>query len=564
MSLLSDKQKESILNCHARLNIWEGSVRSGKTFASIVAFLQAIISGPPGQALICGVSREAIQRNVMPDLCGLLGVQLPTSKSNQMQILGRTINIVGANDERAQGKIKGATLIYAYCDEITELPESFFTMLLSRLSVAGARLFGTTNPDNPYHWFKVKYLDRTDLDMNRWKFKLPDNPSLPESYVENLKKEYAGLWHKRLIEGEWCLADGTVYDIFDEEEHVIDGPPGVAQSYHVGVDYGTTNPTAFLLVGYNPRLFPNLWVESEYYYDSVKEMARKVDSDYAQDMQDWLPMMPPEGIYIDPAAASLQEELRRAGVANVLHADNDVINGIQRVTTLLANGTLKICRNCVNTIREIQSYTWDSKASDRGEDKPKKAHDHCFTADTKVLTLFGEKPISEIKKGEYVWTRTGWNPVIKTWHSVEPKEVFTYSIVDHQLTATPNHPVITEGREVPISKLNRNHVIYVLNKHTNKNDKEKIILNAVPAKVSSKDAGKQIVYNLTVANSPEYLANGVLVHNCLDALRYVIFTRFGVAVEADISSHDLEKSYRRAMGKSLIMPKVFQQPGFPR
>lgn len=36
----------------------------------------------------------------------------------------------------------------------------------------------------------------------------------------------------------------------------------------------------------------------------------------------------------------------------------------------------------------------------------------------------------------------------------------------------------------------------------------------------SKAEPKQAVYNLTVANTPEYFAQGVMVHNC-DALRYV-------------------------------------------
>lgn len=30
------------------------------------------------------------------------------------------------------------------------------------------------------------------------------------------------------------------------------------------------------------------------------------------------------------------------------------------------------------------------------------------------------------------------------------------------------------------------------------------------------------VYNLTVAGQPEYFANGLLVHNCADALRYLL------------------------------------------
>jgi hypothetical protein len=35
------------------------------------------------------------------------------------------------------------------------------------------------------------------------------------------------------------------------------------------------------------------------------------------------------------------------------------------------------------------------------------------------------------------------------------------------------------------------------------------------------DAGSAPVYNLTVANQPEYFANGVLVHNC-DALVWAL------------------------------------------
>jgi hypothetical protein len=40
--------------------------------------------------------------------------------------------------------------------------------------------------------------------------------------------------------------------------------------------------------------------------------------------------------------------------------------------------------------------------------------------------------------------------------------------------------------------------------------------------VAVRDAGTARVYNLTVAGAPEFYANGVLVHNCMDAERYAI------------------------------------------
>ncbi|MCL6626020.1 hypothetical protein [Alicyclobacillus shizuokensis] len=88
-------------------------------------------------------------------------------------------------------------------------------MLTSRLSVPGAKFFGTTNPDNPFHWLKVGYLERSGMDLKVWHFELEDNLNL-EQYVENLKREYTGRWYKRFIQGLWVQADGAVYDMWDE------------------------------------------------------------------------------------------------------------------------------------------------------------------------------------------------------------------------------------------------------------------------------------------------------------------------------------------------------------
>jgi len=334
--------------------------------------------------MIVGVSRDAIQRNVLSEICGMAGVRIPTPKSTQINILGRTVYLVGANDERAQRRIQGSTLALAYVDELTLIPQGFFKMLLSRLSVADAQLFATTNPDSPFHWLKEEFLDREGVDDNlnlkTFKFKLPDNPSLTTEYINSLKAEYSGLWYKRYIDGDWVLAEGLVYDFFDEELHIIDKPPGRAKEYIVGVDYGTTNPTVFLKIGFNPECYPNIWIEDEYYYDSRKFNRQKSDTEYVEDYLRWMGIKKPDAIYIDPSAASLQVELEHQGVHNICNADNDVVNGIRFVGNLISNGTLKICRNCKNLIKEFQTYRWDEKASTRGEDKPLKESDHALDA----------------------------------------------------------------------------------------------------------------------------------------------------------------------------------------
>lgn len=331
--------------------------------------------------MIIGKSLDTIKRNILSELMNFLGLDVRYYGGDRyINLWGRKIWVVGANDERAVQKIQGATLAGAYVDEAALIPESFWVMLLSRLSVPGAQLFATTNPDSPFHWLKAKVLDEDTLDLKSWHFVLEDNPALDEHYKENLKKEYKGLWYQRYIEGLWVLADGTIYDFFDPKLHVMPFVPSSRAKYYIcGVDYGTTNPCAFTLIGYNPEHYPNMWVEKEYYWDSVKENRQKTDTEYAEDLIKFTSDLPSslKDIYLDPSATSFKAELMRQGVRNIApETNNEVLDGIRFVSGLLANGALQVHGSCKNMIKEFGSYVWSSKARERGVDEPTKRSDH--------------------------------------------------------------------------------------------------------------------------------------------------------------------------------------------
>lgn len=379
---LSRKQALSIRNSDARYNVWVGAVRSGKTFASLLRFEQFCLHGPPGDFAIIGKSRDAIKRNVLGPLTDLLGgrFQYWLGKS-EAKLYNRTIHLIGANDERAETKIRGCTLAGIYMDEITILPRSIFDMSKSRLSITGAKLFGATNPDSPFHWLKTEMIDRSDeLDVKVFDFNLDDNPSLDESFKINLNKEYTGLWHDRFIKGLWVLAEGTIFDFFDKELHVIDFPPGAADYYVCGVDYGTANPCCFALIGYSDKTFPNRWLEREYYYDSRKLLRQKTDTEYASDLTKFLSGYNVRTIYLDPSALSFKTELHRQGFSGIVEAENDVLDGIRYHSICLSNGTYKVCRPCAKSIEEYSTYRWDAKAAQSGVEKPIKENDHAMDA----------------------------------------------------------------------------------------------------------------------------------------------------------------------------------------
>jgi PBSX family phage terminase large subunit len=404
---LVGKQRASVELATARINLWEGSVRSSKTVSSLIRWLQYTRTGPPGNLAMIGKTERTLKRNVIDPLIDMLGKKRckPNWGDGELMLLGRRIYLAGANDERANEKIRGLTLAGAYVDEVSLLPESFWAMLLTRLSVEGAQLFGTTNPDNPNHWLLRDFLSRPAvwlrhdgtieratgdaLDLARFSFRLADNPSLPASYVAALAREFTGLWRLRFVEGLWVVAEGAIYDCLDstpDADQVVTTLPVGLTDWTLAIDYGTTNPFVALLVGVaEPHAGqPALYVAREWRWDSKRQRRQLTDAEYSAELRKVLTRwtlelgqdVTPDRIYVDPSAASFTAQLWRDGWSGVHHADNAVVDGIRATASLLAGGWLKIHASCTGLIEEMTGYVWDTKAAAIGEEKPVKVADH--------------------------------------------------------------------------------------------------------------------------------------------------------------------------------------------
>jgi len=333
-----------------------------------------------------GESTDSLYRNVIEDFIRILG---PTkAKYIQSAKGGPQFIIKNGKEEKVcycrgtakannEADIRGLTIGGWYADEVTLHHETFVKQAINRMSLEGARAFWTTNPDNPFHFIKVEFMDKAkEKGYKLWHFTLDDNLTLSEEYKENLKKAYSGLWYKRFIEGLWILAEGVIYDMFSKEEHVISAAPRGFERYIIGVDYGTGNPTVFLKIGI---LKGNYYVLDEYYYSGRETGFQKTDGEYADDFQKFIKGLSGYTIYIDPSAASFIVELKKRGI-KVKKANNSVLDGIRTVGNLLSRGKLFVLQNCKRTIEEFSVYSWDPKAAQKGEDKPLKEHDHAMDA----------------------------------------------------------------------------------------------------------------------------------------------------------------------------------------
>lgn len=391
LAAFSPKQVRSVHGAGQvdQIALWSGAVRSGKTLASLLAFLIAVAAAPmQGLIVITGKTLQTIERNVIEPLqdVALFGVfadqVVHTQGAGVAYVLGRRVELIGANDVRAQGKIQGATMCLAYADEASLLPKGFWLMLLSRLSVPGARLLATTNPDGPGHWLRKDFiLHARAVGMRVWKFQLSDNPSLTPEFVARLRRQYVGLWYRRYILGEWCLAEGAVYDMWDPRRHVVDILPPIQRWIALGIDHGTTNPFAALLLGLGRDR--RLYLTHEWRYDSKRSARALADVEYSERLRGWLASIEhggvtgvhPDWTVVDPSAASFVAQLYRDGFTPTL-ADNSVVGRIRMISSLLAVDLLKVHRRCTGWIDEVPGYSWDPDKALKGEDAPIKTDDH--------------------------------------------------------------------------------------------------------------------------------------------------------------------------------------------
>jgi PBSX family phage terminase large subunit len=258
-------------------------------------------------------------------------------------------------------------------------------MIDSRLSLPHSRGFAAMNPSHPKH--KVKqWIDKSiqgDPNYYSLHFTLSDTPYVAEDYKNRIRDSSTGIFHKRNYLGLWCLAEGAIFDFFEPKIYVTSKPPAAAEYWVAGIDYGASNPFACLLIGVSTGRYTQtgkiMWVEKEYYWDHKGKNKQKTNSEMADDVQEFLQDYDVKQIYIDPSAASFKTELRRRGMHTV-DANNDVENGIYMMTSEMRRGALIICSECKNLIREVESYVWDSKASERGYDEPMKRDDHAIDA----------------------------------------------------------------------------------------------------------------------------------------------------------------------------------------
>ncbi len=373
-----------------RALICDGAVRSGKTSVMSLSFLLWAMGAFRRHSFaLCGKTVGSAERNIIHPLLAVSYLQdnftMTYSRSEHVLTVTRgghsnRFYVFGGRDEASYMLIQGVTLAGVLLDEVALMPRSFVEQALARCSVAGAKLWFNCNPDVPEHWFRKEWLLKlNEKDADHLHFRMEDNPSLTPETLEMYRSLYTGVFKRRYIDGEWTAGDGLIYDMFDDAQNIYEDsarPAGLywAAARSIACDYGTANPFVLLDIYDDGE---TIWVDKEYRWDSRERLRQKTDQEYADDLQSFMGDDPQYfcPVIVDPSAASFIVALERRGVY-VIPGDNDVPDGIRRVSSLLGRRRIRIHRRCQGLTGELCSYVWDSKAAMSGIEKPVKNLDH--------------------------------------------------------------------------------------------------------------------------------------------------------------------------------------------
>lgn len=371
--------------------IADGAIRAGKTIPMSLSFVMwSNVRFDDSNFAICGKTIGSLRRNVLQPLkamCASRGYRVAEHRGENMLEISRGVHtnryyLFGGKDESSQDLIQGVTLAGILFDEVALMPQSFVEQGMGRCSVDGAKLWFNCNPENPFHYVKTEIIDKADKKhFLHLHFLMDDNLSLSAETKERYRNQFAGVFYKRFILGEWVAATGVIYDMFDDKKNVFDELPlDLEHRIHrryISIDYGTTNPCVYLEIIDDCQ--GNYWVTRERYYDSKSEWRQKDDAEHADDLAGFVDHDCLRGIIIDPSAASFKIAIRKKGL-HTMDADNDVLDGIRMVATLLAQGRLKVHKSCIHILKEFSAYVWNEKRTEVGVEEPLKQNDHAMDA----------------------------------------------------------------------------------------------------------------------------------------------------------------------------------------
>lgn len=376
----------------SRVLLLTGSAGGGKSRLAAEKVHAFCLKYPGATCLMLRKAREYTSKSIIPFYSQSVVGNDPRVKLNKSDGVfsyynGSTVftgGMMGEEQREAVRSIGGeGGLDVALMEEGNAFTRQDYEEILGRLrhNAGGWRqLIIPTNPGPSLHWIKRDLINGGQAAVYYSGAK--DNTHNPPDYLETLN-QLTGMMRKRLVEGVWATAEGSVYDTFDPLVHICERSPEDFKAWYLCQDEGYTNPAVILLIGEDAD---GRWHVAREFYERGKLQADVVQVALAWTLEKNVLMDA-----VDAAAAGLIANLRQYGVP-AQAAKGRVIDGIKLIQDRLAiqgdgRPRLTISPECINTRNEFESYVWKPE-----KDEPIKENDHALDA-LRYLAISGGRGV---------------------------------------------------------------------------------------------------------------------------------------------------------------------------
>jgi len=368
-----------------RYILLKGGAGSGKSYDTAQFLIKRLLS-EPGRNLLC--VRKIFESNRLSTMAELAGVLARTGLSRYFTVTkspmeiccanGNRIEFAGCCDDAQRDKLKSIQMPFGplsdvWIEEATELTPADFHIIDDRLrGELPEGLFYqirmTFNPVSSSHWLKSMFFDEPDENVLTSHSTYLDNEWCDGQYRERMerRKKFDPEGYRIYALGEWGESGGLILPniaigAFETDAQYFD-------RVAAGQDFGFNNPNAILELGIRDG---EVYIRRELY-------LREKDTS-------------------ELIAAADRAEFDRKTVMTCDCAEPDRIAmwqkaGYRALPCYKASGSvcaeidwlkqrrIHIHPDCVNAIREIQSWRWAQDANGAYTDEPAPVDDHAMAA----------------------------------------------------------------------------------------------------------------------------------------------------------------------------------------
>ena len=265
--------------------------------------------------------------------------------------------------------------------------EAVYDVTLPCIMTTNGKMLLESTPRN-LKWIREKIVQKAIDYPDRYAIirgRSEDNIWADEILLDTIRNSYTPEQVRQELEGELVEITGVVFPMFDIDRHVIgDISPDEFEGGKVfsGLDFGFHDPTVNLWMGYKNGIFYIL----DEHYERRLPYAEHAEIILNSDIHTFNKILGGRR-WSDPSNSQGRIEMQRYGVPSTpaLRAGAERRQWVQArislITRLLNLDLLKICRRCVNTIMEFESYAYPTKRNiDTANELPVSAFDHSIDA----------------------------------------------------------------------------------------------------------------------------------------------------------------------------------------